>query len=354
MKMKIIFINFGFLFYVAIYIPDSSPKIRFSFHWKHKVKLGRSGKESSPLFELVFLGTSASAPSARRNLPALMVIHDEFRFLVDCGEGTQRQILQAGVGFKRLNRILITHGHLDHILGLAGLLSTYMRWEAIEMLEIYGGKSALERIRDLLFGVVLRGGKPDMPVKLIPVSEGPFFEWDDFKISAFPVEHRGPDCYGYVFEEAGRRPFLSEKAEALGIPPGPWRKELVAGNPAVLPDGRKIKPEQVLGEYRSGVRLVIIGDAGETKGLEKYCSNADALVIEGTYLDQEREMADKFSHLTVKQAAEMAKSAGVHQLFISHVSRRYRDKQILKEANAIFPTAILPKDLDSYQVKREE
>ena len=306
------------------------------------------------MFELVFLGTSASAPSARRNLPALMVMHDEFRFLVDCGEGTQRQILQAGVGFKRLNRILITHGHLDHILGLAGLLSTYMRWEAIEMLEIYGGKAALDRIRDLLFGVVLRGVQPPMPVKLIPVTEGPFFEWDDFKISAFPVEHRGPDCYGYVFEEAGRRPFLSEKAEALNIPPGPWRRDLVAGNPAILPDGRKIDPEQVLGEYRPGTRLVVIGDTGETKSLEPYCQNADALVIEGTYLNEESEMADKFSHLTVKRAAEMAKKVGVHQLFITHVSRRYRDREISKEAHAILPEAILPRDLDSFQVKREE
>ena len=306
------------------------------------------------MFELVFLGTSASAPSARRNLPSLMVMHDEFRFLVDCGEGTQRQILQAGVGFKRLNRILITHGHLDHILGLAGLLSTYMRWEAIEMLEIYGGKSALDRIRDLLFGVVLRGAPTPMPVNLIPIQEGPIFEWDDFKITAFPVEHRGPDCYGYIFEEAGRRPFLAEKAEKLNIPPGPWRRDLVAGNPAVLPDGREIKPEDVLGEYRPGTRLVVIGDTGETDSLEKYCQDADGLVIEGTYLEEESEMADKFSHLTVKRAAEMAKRAGVRQLYITHVSRRYRDKEIVKEAHSVLPDAIVARDLDTYQVKREE
>ena len=99
----------------------------------------KSGKVS-PLFEIVFLGTSASAPSIHRGLSAQVVMHDEYRFLIDCGEGTQRQILQSGLGFKRLNRILITHGHLDHILGLAGLLSTFMRWETIDKLEIYGGE----------------------------------------------------------------------------------------------------------------------------------------------------------------------------------------------------------------------
>ena len=118
------------------------------------------------MFEVVFLGTSASAPSAKRNLPALVVKHDEYRFLIDCGEGTQRQILQSGIGFKRLNRILITHGHLDHILGLAGLLSTFMRWESIDELEIAGASGAIDRIRDLLYGVVLRGQRPPMPVRL--------------------------------------------------------------------------------------------------------------------------------------------------------------------------------------------
>jgi ribonuclease Z len=118
------------------------------------------------LFEIVFLGTSASAPSVHRGLSAQVVMHDEHRFLVDCGEGTQRQIMQSGLGFKRLNRILITHGHLDHILGLAGLLSTFTRWEALDGLEIYGGRWALERIRDLLFGVVLRGARPPMDIQL--------------------------------------------------------------------------------------------------------------------------------------------------------------------------------------------
>jgi ribonuclease Z len=109
--------------------------------------------EDGNLFEILFLGTSASAPSAHRGLAAQVVKHDEYRFLIDCGEGTQRQILQSGLGFKNLNRILLTHGHLDHILGLGGLLSTFLRWEAVSELEIYGGRSTLDRVHDLLYGL---------------------------------------------------------------------------------------------------------------------------------------------------------------------------------------------------------
>ena len=305
------------------------------------------------MFEIVFLGTSASAPSIRRSLPALVVMHDEFRFLVDCGEGTQRQILQSGIGFKRLNRILITHGHLDHILGLAGLLSTFMRWETIDDLEIYGGKLALERIHDLLYGVVLRGAAAPMPIQLKPISAGVFFEAGDLTITAFPVFHRGSDSVGYLFEEKGRRPFLPEKAEALGIPSGPWRRDLVAGQAVTLPDGRVIEPEMVLGDFKPGTRLVHVGDVGEVDSLVDICHKADGLVIESTYLDQEADMARSFSHLTARMAADLAVRAGVRQLFLTHISRRYREKDVQLEAQSVFPNAVVARDFDVYQVKND-
>jgi ribonuclease Z len=307
----------------------------------------------TPLFEIVFLGTSASAPSARRSLPAQVIKHDEHRFLVDCGEGTQRQILQSGIGFKRLNRILITHSHLDHILGLAGLLSTFMRWETIDQLEIYGGRHALERIHDLLYGVVLRGTTAPMPVHLRPISSGTFIDEPDFSVSAFPVQHRGPDCLGFIFEEKGRRPFLPEKAEALEIPSGPWRRDLVAGLAVTLPDGRTINPEMVLGDFRPGTRLVHIGDVGETNSLVEIIRGADALVIESTYLEQEADMAHQFAHLTARMAAELALKAGVNQLILTHISRRYREKEVLAEAQSIFPNVRVARDFDTVQVKRE-
>ncbi|HEX7556438.1 MAG TPA: ribonuclease Z [Leptolinea sp.] len=306
------------------------------------------------LFEIIFLGTSASAPSARRNLPALVVKHEDQRYLIDCGEGTQRQILQSGIGFKRLNRILITHGHLDHILGLAGLLSTYMRWETIESLEIYGGKSALDRIRDLLYGVVLRGVAAPMPIQFIPVTSGVIIEDGDLTVSAFNVQHRGPDCLGFVFEEKGRRPFIPDKAEELGIPSGPLRRDLVEGKSVTLPDGRVIDPSTVLGEYKPGTRLIVVGDVGEVDSLIEICKDADALVIEATYLDEEAEMALQFSHMTARRSAELAIKAGVRALYLTHVSRRYREKEVIAEAQSVFPEAVVARDFDVFQVKHPD
>ncbi len=306
------------------------------------------------MFEIIFLGTSASAPSVRRGLSAQMIKHDEYRFLIDCGEGTQRQILTAGIGFKKLNNIFITHGHLDHILGLAGLLSTFMRWETIDNLQIYGPRSALERIDDLLTRVVLRGATPPMPLSLIPIVPGPFFEGEDFTVSAFPVRHRASESLGYLFEEKARRPFLAERADALGIPPGPVRRELVEGKAVKLEDGRVVRPEDVLGEERRGTRLMHVGDCGEVDSLVDLAREADGLVIEATYLEEEREMARQYSHLTARMAAELALKAGVKQLYLTHVSRRYREKDILAEAQAVFPAAVVARDLDSFSVKRVE
>jgi len=305
------------------------------------------------MFEILFLGTSASAPSVHRGLSAQVIMHDEHRFLVDCGEGTQRQILQSGIGFKRLNKILITHGHLDHILGLAGLLSTFTRWEAIDYLEIYGGKSALERIRDLLFSVVLRGARPPMPIDFIELKPGLLFDEDDFTVTAFPVAHRGPDCFGFAFEEKSRRPFLNDRATELGVPFGPERKTLVGGNPITLAGGRVVQPDEVLGELQAGTKFIFIADAGRTKDLVDVCRGADGMVIEATYLDVETDMAKQFGHLTAKQAAALAREAGVKQLFLTHVSRRYREKEILEEARAVFPNTVVARDFDQYKIARK-
>ena len=304
------------------------------------------------MFDFVFLGTSASAPSVSRGLSAHMVLHQEYRFLIDCGEGTQRQILRSGFGFKRLTKILITHGHLDHILGLAGLLSTLTRWEAIEHVEIWAGRSALDRIRNLIFGVVFRGERAQFQIELKELEPGSVLVEESFEIEAFPVNHRGGQCFGFIFKEPARRPFLNEKASELGVPPGPERRELVMGNSIQLPDGQTIDPDDVLGPVIPGTKLVHVGDAGTTDDLMEYCNNADALVIEATYLEGDRLLAERFGHLTACQAAELAREANVNSLYLTHISRRYRTRDVLSEAAEVFPTVVVARDLDRFQVKR--
>ncbi len=306
------------------------------------------------MFELVFLGTSASAPSVHRGLSANAVLYKEYRFLIDCGEGTQRQILQSNLGFKRLNKILLTHGHLDHILGLGGLVSTFSRWEAIEKLEIYGGQWTLERVKDLLLKVVLRGEKLPIKLEFIPLQPGLIMEDNSFELSAFPVTHRGADCFGFLFQEKSRRPFLNDKAEVLGVPFGPERRKLVAGEAITLADGRRIGPDDVLGPEIPGARLVFVGDAGRTDNLREVAHQADALVIEATYLDEDADMARHFGHLTAAQAAQLAREAQVQQLYLTHISRRYREQDVLNEARAIFPNAIIARDFDRIKVVKEK
>jgi len=304
------------------------------------------------MFEIVFLGTSASAPSIQRGLSAQMVLHDEYRFLIDCGEGTQRQMLKSGLGFKRLDKILITHGHLDHILGLGGLVSTFSRWEAVEHLEIYAGTWALARVKDLLLGVVLRGAKSSIQIDFIPLEPGVVFQGDRFDLRAFPVSHRGPDCFGFAFQEKARHPFLVDRAEALGVPAGPERKKLVDGRSITLPGGQTITPEQVLGDAIPGAKLVFVGDAARTDNLVPQAQCADLLVIEATYLEREAEMAHQFGHLTAALAARLAAEANVKNLCLTHISRRYHDSQILAEAQAEFPAVQVARDFDRLKVAK--
>ncbi|MDQ3250495.1 MAG: ribonuclease Z [Chloroflexota bacterium] len=306
------------------------------------------------MFELVFLGTSASAPSVQRGLSSAIVMINEHRFMIDCGEGTQRQILRAGLGFRRLDKILLTHGHLDHILGLGGLASTLGRWEALEELNIYGGAATLTRVQALMEVVFGTNQVPNVGVALNVMEAGLIFEDKHFTLNAFPVQHRGPDCFGFTFEEKIRRPFLPERAAALNNPQGPLRRDLTAGLPITLEDGRTIQPDEVLGEPQRGAKLCFIGDVSHTGPLHKVAADADLLAIESTYLEADKELARDHGHITATAAARLARNAGVKQLVLHHISRRYRPQEVLAEAQAIFPNTFVAGDLDLFQVNKSK
>ena len=304
------------------------------------------------MFELIFLGTSASAPSVQRGLSAHIVLYREHRFLIDCGEGTQRQILQSGLGFKRLNKVLLTHGHLDHILGLGGFISTLGRWENMDRVDIYGGRSTLNRVSDLLFKVVFPNGRSPLEIELHALQPGVLMADDKFSLTTFPVQHRGPGCFGFLFEEKPHHPFLAEKAAALGVPFGPERAKLVRGEAVTLSDGRLIQPEDVLGEALRGPKYVHVGDVGRTDSLLEICQDADTLVIEATYLEEDADMARQFGHMTAAQAAKLAQAANVKALILTHLSRRYSGRVIRQEARAIFPNTYVARDFDHFQISR--
>jgi ribonuclease Z len=233
-------------------------------------------------------------------------------------------------------------------------MSTFARWESIEEVEIWGGKSTLDRVQALLYGVVLDFERLPIKIHLIDLKPGQIMDAKDFTVSAFPVTHRGPGNFGFIFQEKSRRPFLVEKAEALGVPAGPERTRLVKGEAVTLEDGRVIEPDMVLGDLIPGVKLVHIGDTAHTDNLKEFVAQADALVIEATFLDENTEEARAFGHITAKEAATLALETGVKTLLLTHVSRRYRERDVIDEARRVFPNTIVARDLEQYAIRRDQ
>jgi ribonuclease Z len=301
------------------------------------------------MFDLIFLGTSASVPSADRSHPSLLVEAGGHRVMVDCGEGAQRQLLRSGAGFRRLDRLLLTHGHFDHVLGIPGLFSTLRLRQSSDLMTIHGGQGTLDVVIRMLAGLWGEGQAP-IPLELVPLAEGEVCDTGDFSVGCFPVRHRDTDSFGFTFEARTRRHLLPERLVALGVPDGPTRGELAVGRPVELQDGTTIDPEDVLGPPARGVKLVVVGDAETTDGLFEHVRDADLLVIEATFLERDAAMALDYGHLTAAKAAELAAGAGVKRLVLTHISGRYEDREILDEATKIFAETRIAADLDRLSV----
>jgi ribonuclease Z len=297
------------------------------------------------MFDLTFLGTSASLPSAERNHPGLLVGAGSHRVLVDCGEGTQRQLLRSGAGFRRIDRIMLTHGHFDHVLGIPGLLSTLRLRRSVDLMTIHGGLGTLEVVARMLAGLWGEQRAP-IPLELVPLTTGQVLDAVDFTIDCFPVRHRDTDSFGFSFETPARRHVRPDRLAALGVPDGPVRKELAEGRPVMLADGRTVDPEDVLGPPEGRKKLVIVGDTEATEGLAEHVCDANLLVIEATFLERDAAIARDYGHLTAAEAAALAATSNVKMLVLTHVSGRYPDAEMLTEARKTFANSRVAVDFD--------
>ncbi len=305
----------------------------------------------SATFQITFLGTSAAIPTPKRNVSSTLVAYQDLKWLIDCGEGTQRQLLYANAGFKNLHRIVLSHEHLDHILGIGGLLATLNMLKPVDHIVIHGSPTVLDRVKKLS-GFIGRGLQYDLQYAPIHAEARDLFTHRQVTCQAFPTRHRLNASYGFVFQEASRRRFLSDAADRLGVPSGPERRTLLAGESIRSMHGTWVHPDEVLGPEEAGKKLVYISDTMYFPELSTFAAGADCLIAEATFLDTEAELAAEVGHMTAKQSAIVARDAGVKCLYLNHLSQRYAHSEhlLLEEAKRVFPQTHLAHDLATIDV----
>jgi ribonuclease Z len=296
--------------------------------------------------DVVFLGTSGSAPTALRAPAATLIRRGGDRLLFDCAEGTQRQLLRSQIGLVDLHEIFLTHYHADHYLGLPGLLKTYALRGREAPITIYGPPG----LRSLFTALRRIFGRLTYSYELVELRPGDTLARDEYRISVFAVDHT-PASVGYAIREEERPgQFDVAAADGLGVPPGRERGQLQGGEELRLDDGRVILPEQVLGPARAGRTVVLTGDTAPAATVVAAAHGADVLVHEATFCDDEADRARETLHSTAAQAAETARLAGVRVLALTHLSTRYGRRVIKDEARAVFPDTVVPRDFDVIEV----
>lgn len=292
--------------------------------------------------ELTFLGTSSQAPTKNRSA---FSVHTKFlnnRFLFDCGEGTQRQLILAELSPYKIQSVFLSHVHADHNLGLAGLMQTLTSLGRTEELNIYGPKET-KGIVDFFSNW---GGyyEPGYSIIFHEVKEGKIFENPDFSMTAFKLEH-AVTCYGYVFDEKVGVNLDMKKLGKIGIEESPICRDLKEKG-EITWKGKKVKLEDYSKPQRRARKVVYVIDTLPCENIIKYSKNADILICEATHAEELKERSNEYFHMTSKDAARLAKKADVGKLILTHFSARYEDEKLLeKEARTIFKNTIATKDL---------
>lgn len=289
-------------------------------------------------------------PTAQRAPSAMLLRRGGERLLFDCAEGTQRQLLRSNVGLIEVREIFLTHYHADHYLGLPGMLKTFALRGREVPVTIYGPRG----LADLFSSLRRIFGKLTYRYELVELGPGETLERGEYELLTFAVDH-GVAALGYALVERARPGrFDADAADALQIPEGPERGALQAGESVTLPDGRVITPDTVLGAPRPGRKVVLAADTAYAKSVVDAARGADLLVHEATFAEEERDRARETLHSTAREAAEVARSAEVGLLALTHLSNRYFGGEIEREAQAVFPDTVVPRDLDIIVVPFQE
>jgi ribonuclease Z len=300
--------------------------------------------------DVVFLGTAGSTPTARRAPAATLIRRGGDRILLDCGEGTQRQLLRSQIGLVDLDVVLFSHYHADHVLGLPGLLKTYELRGREHGLELYGPSG----LGDLLtiFAPII--GRLSFPVHARELGSGGEVPGDGYRLLAHAVDHRGPGVAWELREDERPGQFDVEEARRLGVPEGPAFGELQRGNAVTAADGSVVQPGAVVGPGRRGRTLVFSGDTRPCAAVRRAALGADLLVHEASFASEDAERARETRHSTAAEAAELASASEVVLLALTHLGARATPRTIKDEARAIFANTVVPRDFDTIELPLPE
>ena len=294
------------------------------------------------MMQVTFLGTSAALPTVDRNVSGLMVQREGELLMFDCGEGTQRQMMRYTSGFA-VEDIFITHYHSDHILGIPGLLRTMGLQGRTAPVRLHGPRGAQRHLGPL---ITLGMERPKFPVEIVELRVDEILNRGEYDIVVGEASHKG-ECFSYAIVERDRLGrFDPERARTLGIPEGPMWGKIHKGEPVILPDGSIIEPDRLVGPPRAGRRLVISGDTSPSRAVQQLATGADLLIHEATFGEDEADRARETGHSTARDAAVIARDAGVKKLVLTHISARYTREapELTAEARSIFPETVVARD----------
>jgi len=295
-----------------------------------------------------FLGTGGSWPSVTRNVSAIAIKRGGEILLFDCGEGTQRQLQKSALSYMQIKKIFITHFHGDHFLGLPGLFQTFQLNDREEALHIYGPPGIKKLVHQLLH---LGYFTPMYEIISHELRGGDIIHFEGYSIKCIFVNHNVPTLSYCLEEDMRPGKFNKEKALELGVPEGPLFRKLQRGEEIKI-NGKIIKPNMVLGKPRPGRKITISGDTAPCEALISFAKKSDVLIHDATFDSSFEEKANEYGHSTARQAGEIAEKAGVEKLFLTHISPRYRNTDVLeKEAQESFPNSFVAHDFMEVEVK---